>query len=425
VTTFLHRHRRALVPLVLAVAATIVALVYRTELAAWVRGAGARSAGVEPHAGAVASGALDPGSDGVAYYTCPMHTSVRAEGPGACPICSMPLVAVTAREVSSGVVTILADRREAFGILTTPATVAPLRRSIRAVGRVTYDETRLTDVTLKLKGWIAQLDANATGQHVRRGQRLLSLYSPELYAAQQEYLAALGSPALEGLVGAARRKLELWGMTGQQISDVGKRGKPLENVPILAPASGYVIEKNVVEGAAVEAGQRLFRIAALDEVWVEAEVYEGDLPMVTSGQLATITLSYLPGAAIVGKVAYVYPYLDPTNRTARVRIALPNKDLALKPDMYATVELSADLGPRLQIPVSAVVYTGTRRIAFVDIGEGRLQPVEVELGVRNAEMVEVVRGLTAGQPVVVDGNFLVAAESRIRSADFWSGHVHP
>jgi Cu(I)/Ag(I) efflux system membrane fusion protein len=258
VTTFLHRHRRALVPLVLAVAATIVALVYRTELAAWVRGAGARSAGVEPHAGAVASGALDPGSDGVAYYTCPMHTSVRAEGPGACPICSMPLVAVTAREVSSGVVTILADRREAFGILTTPATVAPLRRSIRAVGRVTYDETRLTDVTLKLKGWIAQLDANATGQHVRRGQRLLSLYSPELYAAQQEYLAALGSPALEGLVGAARRKLELWGMTGQQISDVGKRGKPLENVPILAPASGYVIEKNVVEGAAVEAGQRLF-----------------------------------------------------------------------------------------------------------------------------------------------------------------------
>jgi multidrug efflux pump subunit AcrA (membrane-fusion protein) len=287
VTTFLHRHRRALVPLVLAVAATIVALVYRTELAAWVRGAGARSAGVEPHAGAVASGALDPGSDGVAYYTCPMHTSVRAEGPGACPICSMPLVAVTAREVSSGVVTILADRREAFGILTTPATVAPLRRSIRAVGRVTYDETRLTDVTLKLKGWIAQLDANATGQHVRRGQRLLSLYSPELYAAQQEYLAALGSPALEGLVGAARRKLELWGMTGQQISDVGSR------------------------------------------------------------------------------------------------------------------------------------------IAFVDIGEGRLQPVEVELGVRNAEMVEVVRGLTAGQPVVVDGNFLVAAESRIRSADFWSGHVHP
>jgi hypothetical protein len=120
--------------------------------------------------------------------------------------------------------------------------------------------------------------------------------------------------------------------------------------------------------------------------------------MVTAGQPATITLSYLPGAAIVGKVAYVYPYLDPTNRTARVRIALPNKDLALKPDMYATVELTADLGPRLQIPVSAVVYTGTRRIVFVDIGEGRLQPAEVELGARNAEMVEVVGGLTAGQP---------------------------
>jgi Cu(I)/Ag(I) efflux system membrane fusion protein len=182
-----------------------------------------------------------------------------------------------------------------------------------------------------------------------------------------------------------------------------------------------VIEKNVVEGAAVQAGERLFRIAALDKVWVEAELFEADLPSVKLGQRVTVELSYLPGASFAGKVGYVYPYLDPMARTGKVRIELPNAGRELKPDMYATVSFAVDLGPRLQIPLDAVVYTGTRRLVFVDLGEGRLRPQEVTLGARTDDRVEVLRGLAEGDTIVTSGNFLVAAESRIRSAaKLWS-----
>jgi Cu(I)/Ag(I) efflux system membrane fusion protein len=329
--------------------------------------------------------------------------------------------AAASASAPAGTVTIAQDRRDAFGIRVAPVVSAPMQRAIRAVGKVAYDETHLTDVTLKLKGWISHLDVNATGQQVRRGQRMLTIYSPDLYAAEQEYLLALGSgAATEALAGAAKQKLHLWGLTDAQIADLAKRNEPLQDVPIIAPASGTVIEKDVVEGAAVDAGQRLFRIAALDEVWVEAELYEGDLPLVKPGQVATITLSYLPDRTFTGTVAFVYPYLDPQTRTGRVRIALPNKDGALKPDMYASVALDVELGARLQVPISAVVYTGTRRIVFVDRGGGTLQPVDVQLGARTDDAVEVLGGVAAGDQVVVAGDFLVAAESRLRAAAFWA-----
>jgi membrane fusion protein, copper/silver efflux system len=375
--------------------------------------------------GAAAGGSGSASGGDVAYYTCSMHTSVRSETPGTCPLCSMPLKPVSKDEVATGIVTITQDRRDAFGIRVAPVVSAPMHAAIRAVGKVAYDETKLADVTLRLKGWITHLDVDATGQQVRRGQRMLTLYSPDLYAAEQEYLLALASgPSTEMLANAAKRKLTLWGLTEAQVAEIAKRGEPLQDVPITAPASGYVIEKDVVEGAAVDAGARLFRIAALDDVWVEAELFEGDLPLVKPGQAATITLSYLPGRTFTGKVAFVYPYLDPQTRTGRVRITLPNKDLALKPDMYANVALDSDLGQRLQIPISAVVYTGRRRIVFVDLGDGKLQPVEVQLGARSDDLVEVVSGLSAGQKIVVAGNFLVAAESRIRAASFWTEGDH-
>jgi Cu(I)/Ag(I) efflux system membrane fusion protein len=303
--------------------------------------------------------------------------------------------------------------------------------SIRAVGRLTYDETRIKDVTLKVKGWIAKLQVSATGQPVKKGETLLTLYSPELYAAQQEYILALASQkaaAATGapdrsdyLVKAAEKKLRLWDLTPSQLTAIARRGEPIEELPILAPASGYVIEKDAIEGAAVEPGQRLYRIAALDRVWIEAQVYEMDLPQVKKGQKAKIALPYQPGEALEGTVAFVYPYLDPTSRTGRVRIEVSNKDLGFKPDMYANVELEVDLGPRLQIPIEAVVYTGPRRLVFVDVGEDRIQPQEVTLGARSADLVEVKAGLSEGQLIVTSGNFLIAAESRIRSAaQFWA-----
>jgi Cu(I)/Ag(I) efflux system membrane fusion protein len=372
------------------------------------------------------------GHDGkdVSFYTCAMHPSVREKQAGKCPICSMDLSAVTYDEEESGVIFVDEARRSQTGVRTAKVVRAPMTRSIRAIGRVAYDESKLEDVVLKLGGFISKLHVTQTGQSVKKGQILFTLYSPELFAAQQEYLLARESHSAGGegasgrgdyLVRAAEKKLELWGMSRAQIDALAQRGKPLEDVPFYSPASGYVIEKKVVDGASVVAGERLFRIAALDRVWVEAEVYEADLGLIQKGQRAVVTLSYQPGKIYEGKVAYVYPYLDPASRTGRVRIELPNTGLELKPDMYATVAFQIELGPRLQIPISAVVYTGPRRLVFLDIGEGRLRPEEVTLGVRNEDTVEVIRGLREGQTVVTSGNFLIAAESRIRSsAKFWT-----
>lgn len=364
------------------------------------------------------------GSD-VAFFTCPMHPAVREKQDGSCPICGMDLAPVTFDEEESGVILVDQSRRGQLGVRTGKVVSAPMTRSIRAVARVAYDESKLEDVTLKLGGYIAKLHVTQTGQPVKKGQVLFTLYSPELYAAQQEYLLARESHTDAGrgdyLVRAAEKKLELWGLSRAQLDDLVKRGKPLEEVPFHAPKSGYVIEKNVVEGAAVTAGQRLFRIAALDRVWAVADVYEADLAAIQKGMRATVTMSYLPDKRYEGTVSYVYPYLDPASRTGKVRIELPNKGLELKPDMFASVAFQIDLGPRLQVPIDAVVYTGPRRLVFVDIGEGRLRPEEVVLGVRSDDKIEVVRGLREGQTIVTSGNFLVAAESRIRSsARFWS-----
>jgi membrane fusion protein, copper/silver efflux system len=377
-------------------------------------------------AGASHAGHGHDGKD-IAFYTCSMHPSVRQKHPGTCPICAMNLSGVTYDEEESGVIFVDEARREQIGVRTAKVGRAPLSRSIRAVGRVAYDEKQLKDVTLKLGGFISKLHVSETGQAVKKGQVLFTLYSPELYAAQQEYLLARESRAAEGgtrgeyLVLAAEKKLQLWGLSRAEVDALAKRGKPLEDVPFHSPASGYVIEKRVVEGAAVATGERLFRIAALDRVWVEADIYEADLGLIEKGQRALVTLSYQEGKTYEGKVAYVYPYLDPASRTARVRIELPNDKLELRPEMYATVAFQLELGPRLQIPINAVVYTGPRRLVFLDLGEGRLRPQEVTLGVRSEDSVEVLRGLREGQTVVASGNFLIAAESRIRSnARFWS-----
>jgi Cu(I)/Ag(I) efflux system membrane fusion protein len=224
----------------------------------------------------------------------------------------------------------------------------------------------------------------------------------------------------ERLAHAVETKLRLWGVGDDQLAALAKGGEPIEHVAFSSPASGVVVEKNVVDGAAVMAGQRLFRIADLADIWVEADVYESDLPRITRGTPASITLDYLPGKTFDGKVAFIYPYLDPASRTGRVRIALPNRGLELKPDMYATVTFKLPLGPRLVVPIAAVVYTGPRRIVFVDLGNGALRPQEVTIGARSGDLIEIASGLHEGDVVVSSGNFLVAAESRVRSASsFW------
>ena len=367
------------------------------------------------------------GSGDVAYWTCSMHPSVKSHEPGTCPICSMDLTPVTKADEQTGVVQLDEARQKAIGVRTEKVTKGPMTLDIRAVGKLTYDETRLTDVVLKVGGYVSNLRVTATGQAVKKGEPLFQIYSPDLFAAQQDYLLARSSrEALGGagkgdeLVRAAETRLRLLGLTDAQIASLAKTGKPIEKLAFASPASGYVIEKNVVEGASIKEGDRVFRIAALDKVWVEADVYEADLGRIAKGQAATISLSYIPDRTFEGKVTFVYPYLDPNARTGRVRIELPNAGLELKPDMYANVMFHVSVGEAVQIPTSAILYTGPRRIVIVDLGGGRLAPREVKVGAQSGDRVEVVSGLEDGDSVVTAGNFLIAAESRIRSSGtFW------
>jgi Cu(I)/Ag(I) efflux system membrane fusion protein len=373
---------------------------------------------------AAAPGAID-------HYTCSMHPSVRSSGPGTCPICGMNLVAVTEEQQEQGVVMIDEARRQLIGVRTEPVVQGPMRETFRAVGRVAYDESTLSDVNLKVHGWITKLFVNETGQRVARGQTLFTLYSPELYNAEQDFLLASqhasaspdgesGAGRLESFKNASRQRLHLLGLTDAQIDALAQSGKPSEDLAVPSPASGYVIEKNVVEGASIDAGMKLYRIAALNRVWVEAEVYEPDLAHVRVGQPAMITLDYLPGHAYEAKTAYVYPYLDPVARTGRVRLELANKELELRPGMYASVELSSDLGSHVQVPASAVVYTGPRRLVFVDLGGGRFRPTEVQVGTESNGMYEVLGGVVPGDVVATSAIFLIAAEARISTAaKYW------
>jgi Cu(I)/Ag(I) efflux system membrane fusion protein len=336
-----------------------------------------------------------------------------------------PVGGAAAPDSPDGIV-IDAQRRQRIGVRTAPLTKKPLHLTIPALGRITYDESRFTDVTLKLRGWVVTLYANTTGQYVDQGDTLLTLYSPELYAAQQEYLLALRSQAAaqrtgapdraDYLVRAARQRLRLLDITAGQMQEIARRGEPMEQMPILAPASGYVVEKNIVAGAALEPGQRLYRLAALDRVWIEAEVYEADLPRVKVGQKAQITLPHMPGHHYTGTITYLYPYLQENTRTGRVRIPLPNRGMDLLPAMYANVEIQVNLGQRLVVPEEAVVYTGRYRLVFVDLGEGQLRPKEVELGLKSDGYYEVLRGVQEGDMIVTSGNFLVASEARLRAA---------
>ncbi|HEU5324234.1 MAG TPA: efflux RND transporter periplasmic adaptor subunit, partial [Methylomirabilota bacterium] len=266
---------------------------------------------------------------------------------------------------------------------------------------------------------------------VRQGEPLFTLYSSELFDAQKAYLAAFESQRMARMVGsstsadylveARRQRLRLWDLGPDHIKRLEASRAPVELVPILAPASGHVIEKNVIAGAAVEAGRTLFRIASLDRVWVEAEVYESELALLAVGNPATVTLPHLPGRRFAGRIAFVYPWLDGATRTGRVRIELANRGLVLKPEMYAEVAFERALGKRLAVPEEAILYAGDRRYVFLDLDGGRLRPQAVTLGQRAGEWVEILGGLKAGDQVVTSGNFLIAAEARLKLAlDHWA-----
>jgi Cu(I)/Ag(I) efflux system membrane fusion protein len=324
----------------------------------------------------------------------------------------------------ANVITIDNRRRQMIGLKTGKATHRNLVKSIRAVGQVAYDERLLSHVTLKFDGYIGDLKADYVGAEITKNQVLFTVYGPELLAAQQEYLdirkrrAAVGENS--SLLRAARQRLALWDLSDGEISALEQRGEPQDFVAIHAPRSGTLIARHIADGSAAKMGQTLLTIADLSHVWIEAEVFEADLGLVHAGMDAKVKLPYLPGRNYLAKVEYVYPYLEDQSRTGRIRLSLANPNGELKPAMYAEVSLKADLGHRLSVPEETVIVAGNSRVVFVDLGAGRLKPMRIETG-RNAQgFVEVLAGLSPGDAVVTSGNFLVAAEARLKTGmDQW------
>lgn len=278
----------------------------------------------------------------------------------------------------TGIVTIPLERLQTIGVKYEQVVRRPLEKVIRTVGRVAADERRLAKVTIKFHGWIEQLFVSATGDHVKKGQILFTIYSPDLVATQEEYLLALQGQKQLGasefpevargskdLLEAARRRFQLWDITEDHIRELEQTGKVLKTLPMHSPITGTVIKKEALAGAHVNPGEELYTIADLSHIWILADIYEYELAFVKKGQKAAVTLSYEPGTVLTGHVEFVYPTLDPKTRTAKVRFVVDNADEKLKPDMYANVELTVNLGTRLSVPQEAVIESGQKQLVFI------------------------------------------------------------
>jgi Cu(I)/Ag(I) efflux system membrane fusion protein len=328
----------------------------------------------------------------------------------------MNLIPVTRQELDTGVVFADAERRQLIGVMTGTAARKDTSTDIRAAGVVAYAEPRLHDLTLRYQGWIGELFANSQGMEVAKGQPLFTLYSPELLTAQNEYLQGRSAaPGESSLRDATRQRLELWGMTPQQIVELDRRGSAQTYVPILSPVRGIIVDKEVVAGSAVQAGKLVLRIADLSEVWVEAALYEYEQASIRLGMPVTVTFDAYPGASWAGKISFLYPYMDVQTRSTRARITLANADRRLKPGMYATAQVHVPLGTRLVVPESAVIHAGATALVFLDLGEGKLKPQHVTTGILTNDGIEILSGLVPGDTVVTKATFLLAAESRLKS----------
>jgi multidrug efflux pump subunit AcrA (membrane-fusion protein) len=401
-------------------------------------------------------------------YTCGMHPQVIQDHPGNCPICGMKLTPIrkqagdtpaggrkikfykstmtpgetspTPAKDSMGMdmvpvyedaagtdhpsaITVDAATQQNMNLRTAAVQRGPLRKTIRTVGAIDYNETALADVATKFKGWIEKLNVDATGQLVHRGEPLFEIYSPELYSAEAEFLLALDSgstndPGAVALRETAASKLKFFDVSDTQIAELEKSRTARKTLPVSAPMSGFVIEKNVVSGQMVDAGMRLYRIADLGIVWVIAQMYEQDLPFVKLGQEAIVKVASLPDREFRGRVTFIYPTVDEKTRTAKVRLEFENPGYFLKPGMFVSAQIQAELqDSAVLVPEAAVLRSGTKNTVFVALDGGKFEARDVTLGVEaENDLIQAISGLNAGERVVTSGQFLLDSESQLREA---------
>ena len=363
-----------------------------------------------------------PGERKIRYWVAPMDPTYIADKPGKSPM-GMDLVPVYEAEVpgesASGGVSIDPVVVQNMGVRVEPVRREPLFRHVRSIGQVEVGEDQVSAVNLRFSGWVEQILVDKTGDPVEKGQSLFEIYSPELVAAQEEYLLALQSQGPESeLARSARRKFDLWDIGQGELTAIASSRRVRRTLAVRSPRTGFVLHKNVVEGARVTAGQDLYRIGDLRKIWVTAEIYEFDAPWVEVGQPAQMELSHEGGRVYEGNVAYIYPTLNEVTRTLSVRLEFENPDIRLKPGMFATVYIQyRRVDDVLVIPTEAILDSGRRKIVFVSVADGRFEPRELVTGlVGDRHRTEVVSGLAEGEEVVVSGQFLLDSESQLQEA---------
>jgi hypothetical protein len=320
------------------------------------------------------------------------------------------------KSLAPGTVQISSRLQQMYGVTLGIVENRELTFSVRNDAIIKYDETKLKDINIRFSGYIQKLYADYTGMMVYKGQPLFTIYSPELVSAEQEYLLVVNNPYAANnkeLIRAAEQKLRLWNITNKQIADIKRAGKAYDTLSFFAPFTGYVIEKHVVQGQHVDAGQTLFRVADLSDVWAMADVYESQIPFVHTGQPVRLQLQSIPGQTIKGRIDYIYPYLDNDTRTVKARVVVPNPGYKIKPDMYGSVVIQDTIGEKLAVPSDAVMNTGTRQVVFVYRGDGYFEPHTVKLGEHADKYYVVLSGLEAGDRVVTNPVFLIDAESNL------------
>lgn len=352
----------------------------------------------------------------ILYWEAPMDPNFRRDKPGKSPM-GMDLVPVYADEMEDeAAVSISPALENSLGVRTAQAEVRPLWRRVEATGYVSFDETRISHISLRTEGWVVHLAVNAEGERVAAGDLLFEVYSPELVNAQKEFLQAHQRGDTR-LTGGAAEKLRALGMIPAEIEALRQSGTVSENIQVVAPRDGVVTSLNVRDGMYVQPNMTAMSLAGLDTVWVQAEVFESQAEWVAAGQAAEAWLDYLPGSVFSGEVDYVYPVLDPRTRTLRVRLRLDNPGEKLKPNMYARVSIFGKLRPRaLSIPREALIRGPERDRVVVALGDGKFEVHEVLAGMESGEWVEIIAGISEGDRVVTSAQFLIDSEASLRGS---------